>query len=173
VALKPLKVANGGVIAQFQPGDLVDPQFLPMVVPSTPVSFRANSIVGSATEALLSMTPSRNYVDGTAATSFQASPGKTLVFAGMAADVLNTANAACGCVYRLRVNITGAVTTASPQIGLLAVSDATMSKNAIDGNFVPLSFGQFTVSVTGTQSFGITQQGFGSGNGFMLWGFEY
>lgn len=169
MALKPLKVANG-VVAQFQPGDLVDPQFLPMVIPSTPVSFRS-TFTGSATDTLLSLTPSRNYVDGVPATSHQSSAGKTLVFAGMSVAVDDAAVPTAGCIAKLRVNPTGPVTTASPQIGLVATGASI--KGQTSGNFVPISFGQFTMAVSGTNSFGISATGSGAGSNVLLWGFEY
>ena len=174
MTLKPLKTVSG-VISQFQAGDSIDPQFVPMIITSVPVSFSASQFTGSTPESLLTLTPCKNYVNGTPGTSFQATSGKTLVLAGMSSSFFDAGGAGnvCGGVYRLRVNPTGAVTVTSPLVSLMGGGVPTLTKNVIDGNFVPLSTPPFVISISGTQSLGVTQEGNGANQNFLLWGFEY
>lgn len=169
---KPLKVSDG-VVRQFQAGDVLDPQILPSIGPMTLFTLRAGPFVATTPEALLTLTPSRNFVDGTPGTSFQPAAGARGVVVGMSATVMNDTANRRGCIYRLRCNPNGNVTITSPIIGLLGVGNTVNVANVINGNQVNLSTDQWAITLSGTAKVGVTQEGIGGNQNFLLWGFEY
>jgi hypothetical protein len=169
---KPLKIVSG-VVRQLQPGDFIDPQYTPaIVVDADLVTLRANNHVPSATESLVVVTPSVNYVDRTPSTSVSPGVGKLWILSAMSMTHLTTSGQPNGCIFRLRCNPTGSVVATSPQIGLIGTGAQINKSGVVSGNSVNISTDQWAVMVSGTNSVGITSEGSGGNASFLLWGFE-
>jgi hypothetical protein len=86
-------------------------------------------VAGSTTEALISLTPVRDAVAGSAATNHSPTAGKSLWIESMSITVANTAATQNGLFAFLRAVPTGTVTATSPIIGYVGISAA----NAVSG----------------------------------------
>jgi hypothetical protein len=169
---KPLKIVSG-VVKQFQPGDFLDPQYTPaVIVDAKLVTLRVNGLAPSAIESMVAVTPAVGYVDKSSGTSVSPGTGKLWILSGASVAHETTDGNPRGCMFRLRCNPTGNTVVTSSQIGLIATGAQVGKVGVFSGNSVNLSTDQWAVTVSGTQSIGVTCEGSGGLASFLLWGFE-
>lgn len=121
--------------------------------------FSAATVIGGVaavtTEALLSMVPTRAGVAGSAATTIQATNGKTLRITAIVFGTRSTSAAVISGRCALRMNPSGAVTASSP---IIAIASATQQAAALaeagDTCVVPIPDG---IEISGTQNIGLSQ----------------
>lgn len=121
--------------------------------------FSACTVIGGVTavttEALLTLTPTRAGVAGTAGTSIQATAGKTLRITGIVFSTRSTSAAVLSGRCALRMNPSGAATATSPIIAIAATTQqAAALAEAGDTCVVPIPDG---IEISGTQQIGLTQ----------------
>lgn len=135
----------------------------------------ATNFTAATTEALITLTPSRDFVNGSTGTSFTITSGKRLVLLGMTVVTKNAAGAVQGVIARVRVNPSGTVTASSPIIAILGAGTSSATANVVGSNSTPLSQGwPCLYELPDTAQIGISQIGTATaGNDVCLWGYEY
>src|SRR5215470_8089312 len=103
----------------------------PVIATSTAVSFTATNFTATGTEAMVTLTPTRNFVSGSTNTSLTVTANSTLKLQGICVVVANAGAATQGVVVRVRVNPTGAVTTSSPVIVSIGSGTLNSASSAI------------------------------------------
>lgn len=170
--IKPLKI-TGGVVRQFQAGDVIDPKVVPAVVAAGKlVTIRVNDHVAANTDTVVTVIPSVGYVDLPATDSAQPGAGKSWILAGMSATTRTNDKDPFGCIFRLRCSSTGTVTTASSQVGIIGTGAQTDNQDIVNSASTPLLNSAVAIVVSGTQALGLSSEGAGGNHSFMLWGFE-
>lgn len=118
----------------------------------------ATAIAGVQTvtsEALLSLNVSRNGAATSPGTSISVTSGKRLRIIGVTAGVISTSAAVISCRVALRMNPSGAVTTTSPILAILPMSQQAAAL-AQAGNECALMFSE-AIEVSGTMQVGLSQ----------------
>lgn len=135
------------------------------------VSISATQVTGVTAEALISLTPYRDLVAGTAATTFTVTAGKRLRIQSMTVTWRNTTAAAGGVTVRLRF-LAGAVLVTSPVYASLNASTGLATIGSGTSSFEDFPDG---LELSGTMQLGITQIAVGAVSGFdiNLIGYEY
>lgn len=142
----------------------------------TRVVLYASNFTAATTEALITLTPSRDNVDSTTGTSFAVTSGKRLVILGVCASTRNAGAAVQGLVVKIRVNPSGTVTATSPLAGPpIGVGTSSATANVANSQCTSVSQGwPAVIELSGTNQIGISQIGTATaGNDISLWGYEY
>lgn len=137
--------------------------------------YSALNFTAATTEALVTLTPAADWVDGSTGTSFTITAGKRLVIIGMSCVTKNAGAAVQGVITRIRVSGTGAVTTASSTLAVCGAGTYSAIANVVGSLAVPVSAGWPThIELSGTNQIGISQIGTATaGNDVVVWGYEY
>jgi hypothetical protein len=137
--------------------------------------YRGLNFTAATTEAMVTLTPSGDYVDGSTGTSFTVTGGKRLVALNVHCATRNAGAAVQGLVVRLRVSASGAVTTSSPVLAECAVGTSSATANVAVQSQAQVSQGWPTVvELTGTQQLGVSQIGTATaGNDVVVVAYEY
>lgn len=135
------------------------------------VSFSATQIAGVTVEALISLTPYRDLVVGTAATTFAVTAGKRLRIQSMTVTWRNNTAAAGGVTVRLRF-LAGVVAVTSPVYASLNASTGLATIGSGTSAFEDFPDG---LELSGTMQLGISQIATGAVSGFDInvIGYEY
>lgn len=137
--------------------------------------YRGLNFTAATTEALVTLTPSSDYVDGSTGTSFTITGGKRFVVLGLDCATRNAGAAVQGVTVRLRASASGAVTTSSPVIAQCNAGTLSATANIIAGSSTSVSQGwPVVVELSGTQQLGVSQIGTATaGNDVVVRGYEY
>ena len=141
----------------------------------TMFSLTATNFTAAGTEAMVTCTPARDWVNGSTGTSFAVSANKRLVILGITVATKNASTAGQGVICRVRINPGGAAIATSPilvSVGTgtsLAIAGVVESTScSISQNFPSL------IELSSTAQIGISQIGTATaGNDVTLWGYEY
>jgi len=136
-----------------------------------PVQFRAEGFTASTTEALLTLTPMRDYAAGAPGTSHGVTAGKRLKLLRMSLVVRNVGAAGQGAVCSLRINPAGAAVIGSPATAVVAAGTSLAIANIA-------AFGETNVEgeydLNGSAQLAVSQIGPAlAGNTLILHGYEY
>jgi hypothetical protein len=135
-----------------------------------PVQFVAVNFTAATSEALLSLTPQRDFAAGTPGTSMTVTPGKRLRIAAIAVAMRNAAAAVQGIECRLRISVSGAVTVASPLVAVVAAGTSAATANV--AGFAGDDFD--TIDLPASAQIGVSQLGTATaGNTLVVRGYEY
>lgn len=122
------------------------------------VIFSASTVVAGVTavtaEAMLTMTPVRDGVAGTAATTFAVTANKRLRISLFNGGLTNTTTTAISCRLVLRYSSTGAVTTSSPILTIVTLHAPAAVAQTGDHEDIIIPDG---VEFNGTMQIGISQ----------------
>lgn len=128
-------------------------------ITSKPSSFVAcdfgtvvGGVTGVTTEALLSLTPVRDGVAGTAGTAFSPTAGKTFKATALSIAVQNGAATQNGLRVYLRINPSGTATATSPIHAMVGISAPNAVSGGMTGINIPLD-----IDIRPGWSFGLTQ----------------
>lgn len=134
-------------------------------------AFTASAVAGVTTEGLITLTPYRDLVAGSTATTFAVTAGKRLRLQAITVTWRNNTAAAGAVTIRFRT-LAGTVLVGSPvQLSL----NATTASAAIGGgNTASINFPD-GMELSGTMQFGLTQLALGAVVGFdvHVTGYEY
>jgi len=135
----------------------------------------ATNFTAATTEAMITLTPSRNFVNAATGTSFTITGGKRFVLLGLTVATKNAGAAVQGVLVRVRVNPSGAVVTTSPPVISLGAGTTSATANVVGGGSSPISQGwPCLIELPDTAQIGISQIGTATaGNDVFLWGYEY
>lgn len=127
-------------------------------------------VTGVTTEALLSLTPTRDGVAGSAGTAFSPTAGKTFRATNLSIAVVNGAATQNGLRVYLRINPSGTATASSPIHAMVGISAPNAVSGGMTGINIPLD-----IDIKPSWSFGLTQiAAIASGNMHAhLIGYEY
>lgn len=130
------------------------------------------SVVGVVADTLVSLSPNRGLVGGTAATSLGVTAGKTLRLTGWCLTWRNGTAVAGGATAFLRGMATGATTATSPLIDTLNASTSLATVNSGATSCSPFPDG---IDLTGNMTFGVSQSAVGAvaGSCITVRGFEW
>lgn len=113
----------------------------------------ARATAGVVAEALMTLTPVRDAVNGTGATTLTVTSGKRLRITGILCSVRASAAVASWAAFSLRCNPSGAVTATSPVIAQAEVGTPAQ----VIGSAAQLSFDiPDGIEFSGTEQFGIS-----------------
>lgn len=137
--------------------------------------YQGINFTAATTEAMITLTPATDWVNGSTGTSFTVTSGKRLVLLGMSCVTKNAGAAAQGVIVRLRVSASGVAATTSPAAAVCGAGTLLATANIVNGMAVQLTQAFPTiVELSGTQQVGISQIGTATaGNDVTLWGYEY
>lgn len=139
----------------------------------TPFTLRAINFTAATTEGMITLTPSRDYVDAATGTSFAVTAAKRMRILGACISVKNAGAAVQGVQVRVRINPSGAAVSSSPVIVAMGEGTESATANVAKGNCTPIDQ-DFAMELSGTNQIGVSQIGTGTaGNDFILWGYEY
>jgi hypothetical protein len=135
----------------------------------------ATNFTAATTEALITLTPSRDNVDSTTGTSFAVTAAKRLVLLGVCVTTRNAGAAVQGVVVKVRVNPAGAATATSPVVAIVGAGTSSATANVVGSQCTPISQSPPALyEISGTNQVGISQIGTATaGNEVSLWGYEY
>jgi hypothetical protein len=135
----------------------------------------ATNFTAATTEALITLTPSRDNVDSTTGTSFAVTSGKRMVLLGICVSTRNAGAAVQGVVVKVRVNPSGAATATSPVVAIVGAGTNTATANVVGSQCSPISSAwPSVIELSGNNQIGISQIGTATaGNEVSLWGYEY
>lgn len=135
----------------------------------------ATNFTAATTEALITLTPSRDNVDSSTGTSFAVTSAKRLALMGICISTRNAGAAVQGVLAKVRVNPSGAATASSPVIAIVGAGTNTATANVVGSLCTPISQGYPALhEISGTAQIGISQIGTATaGNEVSLWGYEY
>ena len=140
-------------------------------------TWSALNFTSASTEAVLTLTPTRDGVAGSTYTTIPVTSGKRLVLIGMTVFMKNAGAAVQWVRCTLRMNPAGAAVAASPVMALCAAgSNTAVAQNTSGQGFILLSSGYpCMMEFSGTQQLAVAQisQGSTAGNDMVLWGYEY
>jgi len=143
----------------------------PFVAPTTAVSFTATGFTASGSEAMVTLTPIRNFVAGSTGTSFAVTSQSTLKLQSICIVTANAGAATQGVVVRVRINPTGAATTSSPVVFSIGTGTLNAATAAIANS--SCAFLGEGLELSGTAQVGISQIGTATaGNDVTLIGYE-
>ena len=117
-------------------------------------SFVATGAATVTSEAMVTLTPSSDFVVGATSTSFTVISGKRLRLQSVSVVYKTTAATALGGLFRLRISSSGAVTIATPMAVTLGTPNTIAAIGAISNDFVNFPDG---LELSGTMQFGISQ----------------
>ncbi len=134
-------------------------------------TWTASGVAGVITEGLISLTPYRDLVAGSAATTFTVTSGKRLRIQAIILTWRNNTAVAGGVTVRFRM-LAGTVLVTSPVHASLNASTALATIGSGQTAFVDLPDG---FELSGTMQFGLTQLAVGAVVGFDVHviGYEY
>jgi hypothetical protein len=127
----------------------------PIVQETTVVTFRAIGFTGGA-DTQLTVTPQRNFVDGTPATTLTVPSGRLLHLQTFCVGVTNAGAAVQGIVARLRVQPAAASTVSSPLVATVGVSTNVATAGAANAACIYLGDG---IELSGANQLGISAVG--------------
>jgi hypothetical protein len=135
----------------------------------------AVNFTAATTEALITLTPSRDNVDGSTGTSHAVTAAKRLVLLGVCITTRNAGAAVQGVVVKVRVNPSGAATATSPIVAIVGAGTSSATANVVASQCTPISQSPPALyEISGTNQIGISQIGTATaGNEVSLWGYEY
>ena len=120
------------------------------------VTFTATALAGVTAEALINLTPYRDLVAGTAATTHAVTAGKRLRLQSMTLTLRSTSTVNVGALVRLRM-LGGAVLVGSPVHNSVACMSSNLA-TAVIGNATSYSLAfPDGFELSGTMQFGLTQ----------------
>lgn len=129
------------------------------------------TFTAATTEAMVTLTPVSDGVAGSTGTSFPVTAGKRLRLQAIMLTCFNATAAIHACQVNVRMNPTGAVTTASPLIGTVAVSTSAATANLSASQAQAFPDG---VELSGNMQIGVSQVGVAlAGQTVVLIGYEY
>jgi hypothetical protein len=138
-----------------------------------PVTFRAVNFTAATTEAMITLTPQRDYVDAATGTSFTVTSGKRLRLTSLTITTKNAGAAGQGVQVRVRVNPSGASIVTSPVVAVAGAGTALAVANVVGGMSVTFP-DDWTLELEGAAQLGISQIGTATaGNDVLLNGYEY
>lgn len=124
---------------------------------------------GATTEAILTLTPNADGVDGGTGTTFAVTSGKKLRLNGISVNTKNAGAAGQGIVCNLRMNPSGAAVVTSPTLATVGAGTELAIANVVGSGFTALD-----LELSGTMQLAITGVGTATaGNTVTLMGFEY
>lgn len=122
-------------------------------------------------EAMVTLTPISDGTAGSTGTSFTVTAGKKFRIQALLLTCFNVTAAIHACQVNFRMSASGAVTTASPLIGTVAVTTAAATANLAASQ--AQSFPD-EIELSGTMQFGVSQLGINlAGQTVVLIGYEY
>lgn len=138
-------------------------------------TLRAVNFTSATTEAMVTLTPSRDLVEGAAGTTFTVTAGKRLVLIGVSVSCRNAGAAGQGVVVKVRSNPGGAAIVTSPIIAVSSAGTNLAIANVSGSGFALISPGYpCLIELSDPMQIGISQQGTATaGNDVCLWGYEY
>jgi hypothetical protein len=140
------------------------------VFTTTEVSFRAINFTAAGTEALVTLTPQRDFVDGGTGTSFAPTAKSILKLQSLCVMTQNAGAAVQGVIVRLRVNPTGTAVVGSPIVAIVGAGTTSATANNTGGTCLQFGDGMELFS---TAQLAITQVGSATaGNDVVLTGYE-
>lgn len=136
---------------------------------------RAVNFTAATTEALITLTPSRDNVEAATGTSFAVTATKRLVILGISICTRNAGAAGQGVVVRVRVNPTGAALVTSPIAAQAGAGSPLAIANSVGCGGGQVSAGWPShIEISGNAQIAISQIGTATaGNDVVLWGYEY
>ena len=142
----------------------------PTVITTTAFTLQAINFTAAGTEAVITLTPSRDFVDGSTGTSFAVTAKSSLKLQQICVTTKNAGAAGQGVIVRVRVNPTGAATVSSPVV--LSIGAGTNLAIAGVVNTTCSQFGDGT-ELAGTNQIAISQIGTATaGNDVTITGYE-
>jgi len=133
------------------------------------------TFTAATTEAMITLTPSRNFVNGATGTSLTITANKRFVLLGLSITTRNAGAAVQGVVVRVRVNPSGAAITTSPVVCVLGTGTFSATANVVSSVATPISCGwPCLIEMADPAQIGISQVGTATANNDVcLWGYEY
>ncbi len=138
-------------------------------------SFHGINFTAATSEAMVTLTPVRDGVNGSTGTSFAITTGKRLVLLGMSVLTKNAGAAGQGVICRLRWNPGGAAIATSPIIAVAGAGTNLAIANVVGQGDIRISAGPLMgIEIPSGGQIGISQIGTATaGNDVILWGYEY
>jgi hypothetical protein len=140
-----------------------------------PYTLSALNFTAATIEALVTLTPSQGFVNGSTGTSFAIPSGYRFVPLGLTVTTRNASTATQGVVCRIRVNPTGAALVTSPVLAQAGAGTSIAIANNVNSHSVPISNSfPSDIELSGATQIGISQIGTATaGNDVVLWGYLY
>jgi hypothetical protein len=137
--------------------------------------FRGLNFTAATSEALVTLTPSADWVDAATGTSFTVTSGKRLVLVALYSSSKAAGAAVQAVTVKLRASASGAVTTSSPVVAMCSAGVVSATANITNGSVAQISQSWPTViELSGAMQFGISQVGTATaGNDVSLLTYEY
>lgn len=141
----------------------------------TRVTLYATNFTATTSEGMITLTPSRDNVDGSTGTSVAVTAAKRMALIALCVSTKNAGAAVQGLQVRVRVNPSGAATTSSPVVATAAAGTASATANVAGGMCTPISQGAPMIyEISGNNQVGISQIGTNTaGNDVSLIAVEY
>jgi hypothetical protein len=141
------------------------------------VTYHGINFTAATTEAMVTLTPVRDGVNGSTGTSFVVTSNKRFVLLALTVLTKNAGAAGQGVITRLRYNPAGATIVSSPILAVAGAGTSLAIANIVGVGFATLSQGwptHYEIAGDGTKTIGISQIGTATaGNDVTLVGYEY
>lgn len=142
----------------------------------TQAAFHSINFTAATTEALVVVTPVRDYVNGSTCTtnSCPVTASKRLRLVGVSVCTRNAGAAGQGVVVKVRVNPSGAAVATSPVVAICGAGTQLAIANVVNCTHCVIDQDTVNTEITGDDQLAISQIGTATaGNDVILYGFEY
>lgn len=138
-------------------------------------SLTAINFTPTTSDAMVTLTPTRDHTAGSTGTSFAVTSGKKMVLLGWCISTKNAGAAVQGVQARIRISTSGAVTTATQAEFIIGAGTVIATANVVGGLCSPISQGWPTVlEISGNMQVGVSVIGTNTaGADISIWGYEY
>lgn len=168
-------IKSGTAASQEQYIDTLGASRVQLLTPLSNVTvcqFKGINFTAATSEGLVTLTPTRDFVESATGTSLGVTSGKRLRFIGLSISTKNAGAAVQGVQVRVRVNPAGAALVTSPVIAAGAAGTFIATANVAAGMWVDLT--PLGIEIAGNNQFAISQIGTATaGNDVVLHGYEY
>ena len=141
--------------------------------PRTALTFRGINFTAATAEGLVTLTPSRDYVDGATCTTCTVTASKRMRITNACITTKNAGAAGQGVIVRIRVNPSAGCTTTSPVMAALGAGTYLAIANVV-GSTCTLVDVDNTLEISGSAQICVSQIGTATaGNDVVVMGYEY
>ena len=141
--------------------------------PRTALTFRGINFTGATTEGLVTLTPSRDYVDGTTCGTCTVTASKRMRITNVCIVTKNAGAAAQGIIVRIRVNPSAACIATSPVMAALGAGTYLAIANVVGSGCTNIDIDN-SHEISGSAQICVSQIGTATaGNDVVVTGYEY